>query len=148
MCSKISYKKCYGTRHCVTNDTTPTLFAFGELYCFAVIFVFRRVIFATRVSKANRISLLCLQSNTTLAKQKYHAVKDSISLKTIRKCALTHHRRWLCYKNKLNNSPPRATNYGYSRRYILFVFKIGLGSVTSKIVIALSCVDKLVSHHQ
>ena len=29
-----------------------------------------------------------------LRQQKYHAVADSISLKTIRKCALAHHTKW------------------------------------------------------
>ena len=28
-------------RRCVPKDTTPTLFAFGELYCYAVIFGLR-----------------------------------------------------------------------------------------------------------
>ena len=36
-------------RRCVPKDTTPTLFAYGEWYCFAVIFGLRRVVFATRV---------------------------------------------------------------------------------------------------
>ena len=33
------------------------LFAFGEFYCYAVIFGLRRVIFATQAFWANRISL-------------------------------------------------------------------------------------------
>lgn len=36
----------------------------------------------------------------------------------------------------------------YSRRCNLYSFKIGLGSVASKIVITLSCIDKLICHHQ
>ena len=65
---------------CVPKDTTPTLFACGELYCFAVIFVLRRVIFASRVYRANRISLqdnvlkyhFCDSKNITLSKTAYH----------------------------------------------------------------------------
>ena len=41
------------------------IFAFGELYCFAVIFVLRQVIFALRVFIAN----------ITFATRKYHSVR-------------------------------------------------------------------------
>ena len=36
-------------RRCTRKDTTPVLFAFGELYCFAVIFGYRRVILPSAV---------------------------------------------------------------------------------------------------
>ena len=86
--------KNHGCRRYVPKDTTPTIFAFGEFYCFAVIFGLRRVVFATRVQEANRISLQGeAPAISLLRQQKYHAVEDSISLKTIRKSALTHHPR-------------------------------------------------------
>ena len=73
-------------RRCVPKDTTPTLFAFGELYCYAVIFGLRRVIFARSLCEryelfvANRISLKSQGfnittnrvSNITLPKAAYH----------------------------------------------------------------------------
>ena len=65
---------------CVPKDTTPTLFACGELYCYAVVFGLRRVIFASRVywerieyncSACRAISLLH-SKNITLSKTAYH----------------------------------------------------------------------------
>ena len=66
----------------LARNTTPTLFAYGEFYCYAVIFGLRRVVFAARVSggEENITSRPRLEISL-LRKQKYHAVKDSISLK-------------------------------------------------------------------
>ena len=50
---------------CTRKDTTPVLFAYGELYCGAVLFGYRRVIFASQVLEANKISLKPLGFNIT-----------------------------------------------------------------------------------
>ena len=39
-------------------------------------------------------------NNITFAQQKYHAVEDSISLKTVRKCALTRHCMCQCNRKE------------------------------------------------
>ena len=52
---------------CESNLLFSVIFACGEFYCFAVIFGLRRVIFASRVLEANRISLKPQGFNITIA---------------------------------------------------------------------------------
>jgi len=75
----------------------------GELYCFAVIFDLRRVVFATRVLGANRISLLCLQSNITFAAAK------------ISRCLRQHITK--NYQEMRTYSPPNAVAQMKNSRY-------------------------------
>ena len=50
-----------------SQGSLAVLFACGEIYCFAVIFGFRRVIFALQVRGANKISLKPSGFNITIA---------------------------------------------------------------------------------
>jgi hypothetical protein len=79
--AKNFFGKRFRRRRCVPKDTTPTLCAFGEFYCFAVIFGLRRVVFATRVR--GRIEYhckakppqyhFCGSKNIPLSKTAYHS---------------------------------------------------------------------------
>ena len=81
---KRKHKNPAKRRRCVLKDTTPTLFACGEWYCFAVIFGPGRVIFASQVWEANRISLqgsalkyhFCDSKNITLLRSNNHITKN------------------------------------------------------------------------
>ena len=71
--TKVCIKERRIGRRCTRKDTTPVLFAKGELYCFAVIFGLRPsdIRFASlegewNITKSNGL-------NITFAKRKYHA---------------------------------------------------------------------------
>ena len=46
---EISIKESTLRRRCILTGTTPVLFAYGELYCFAVIFVLRQAVLPSAV---------------------------------------------------------------------------------------------------
>ena len=95
----------------------------GELYCFAVICGFRRVIFAVRVKLANRISLqgkalkyhFCGSKNITLTKSAYHS-------------KLSKKRTYSLLEVVVKYKSPAEISAGGVLHYFVVVFDIGLKS--------------------
>ena len=56
---------------------------YGKLYCFAVIFGYRRVILCSAQLKGKYNIIANIVCNNTFALQKYHSIKDGIPLKLL-----------------------------------------------------------------